>query len=122
MAARLARILIDGLSGTEAARVQRCVAGDDRIVAVADESRYLMATAAEFQPDLVVLVAKSDIAEVCLQCRMLKHAFPRLLVLVNCTVGELIADAGADDFLTSPIQEAELSKRVDNLLRLCGGL
>jgi DNA-binding response OmpR family regulator len=123
MAERLARILIVDHSGGEAATLQSCVNGEDRIVAVAEEFRELMATAAEYRPDLVVLVARPQIEGVCTECQTLKRGLPKALVLIIGTVDELwdielVVDAGADDFLTSPIDEAELTKRVDNLLRL----
>jgi DNA-binding response OmpR family regulator len=123
MAEQIARILVVDRSGAETASLQQCVAGDDRIVAVADESRDLMATVAEFRPNLVILVAASDIVGSCRECRALKRDAPKLLVLATCSLGELgdielLVDAGIDDFLSSPINAAELSKRVDNLLRL----
>jgi PleD family two-component response regulator len=43
--------------------------------------------------------------------------------MATCSLNDLreierLVDDGADDFLSSPIDEAELTKRVDNLLRL----
>jgi DNA-binding response OmpR family regulator len=126
MAQRPARILIVDHRGQEAAAVQRCVAGADRIVVVAEETCDLMATLAEFSPHLVLLVAESNVA-ICPQCRELKRSLPGILVMATCDFSglheiEQLAEAGVDDFLSNPTDDAELRHRVDNLLRLAGCL
>lgn len=123
MAEQGVRILIVNRSRIEASHVERCVTTANRSVAVADEFGDLMATVAEFGPHFVILVAALNIAESCRQCRALKRDAPQSLVLATGSLGglgdiELLVDAGVDDFLSSPIQEQELTKRVDNLLRL----
>jgi PleD family two-component response regulator len=127
MAPRLARILIVDHSPKETAAVQGCLAGEDRIVVVAEEARGLMATVAEFSPHLILVVAASNFAVTCRQCRAVKDKYPETLVMATCLFSELheierIVEAGVDEFLSAPIHDAELRQRVDNLLRLAGCL
>ena len=80
---------------------------------------------ASFQPDLLlldVMMPKRSGFEVCQQLKQ-DSVTRRIMVLMVTALNELgdierAVAAGTDDFLSKPIQKAELLKRVQNMLRL----
>ena len=78
-----------------------------------------------FQPDLIlldVMMPKLNGFEVCEKIKS-DPKMRRIMVLMVTALNELgdierAVAAGTDDFLSKPVQQLELLKRVDNMLRL----
>jgi len=119
-----ARILIvdDNETNRDILRTRLAVHGYDLLEA--GDGEQALAMAREHCPDLVlldVMMPKLDV-EV---CRMLKHdpAFPFMsVILVTARAGSkdvvMGLDAGADEYLTKPIDQLALVARVKSALRL----
>ena len=82
---------------------------------------------ASFQPDLVlldVMMPRLSGFEVCKQIKDDPHT-RRTMVLMVTALNELgdierAVAAGTDDFLSKPVNKIELTKRVENMLKLKG--
>lgn len=94
-------------------------------IAVAVDGRDTLDKVAEFKPDLILLdimMPKLSGFEV---CKTLKED-PKtrgIMVLMVTALNELgdierAVSAGTDDFLSKPVNKIELTKRVDNMLKL----
>ena len=94
-------------------------------MAVAVDGQDTLDKVAEFKPDLIlldVMMPKLSGFEV---CKKLKDdpATSSIMILMVTALNELgdierAVDAGTDDFLSKPVNKLELTKRVENMLRL----
>ena len=94
-------------------------------IAMAHDGRETLKKVEEFQPDLILLdimMPKLSGYEVCKQLRSeaATRDIPVLMVTALAEMGdiELAVQAGADDFLTKPVNRLELTTRVKSLLRV----
>jgi CheY-like chemotaxis protein len=94
-------------------------------VAVAADGRDTLEKVTSFQPDLILLdimMPKLSGFEVCKQLKSDTRT-RRIMILMVTALNELgdierAVNAGADDFLSKPVNKHELVKRVENMLRL----
>lgn len=94
-------------------------------VAVAVDGKDTLDKVAEFKPDLIlldVMMPKLSGFEVCKKLKS-DAATKRIMILMVTALNELgdierAVQAGTDDFLSKPVNKLELTKRVENMLRL----
>ncbi len=124
MEPRRARILItdDNTQGVEL--LEAYLTGTDYELAVAADGEETLAKVAGFQPDLIlldVMMPKISGFEVCKRLR--RDAATRSIAILMVTALDQHSDidraveAGADDFLSKPINKTELLLRVRALLK-----
>ena len=125
MSERKSRILIADENEPNVELLLACLRDVNCDVAVAVDGPDALAKVDSFQPDLILLNTVLPNLSGLEVCTWIKNhrATHRVLVLMFGTLNDLreieqIVDAGADDFLSTPIVAAELRPRVDNLLRL----
>lgn len=93
--------------------------------AIAVDGQDTLDKVAEFKPQLIlldVMMPKKSGFEVCQQVKD-DPATSNVMILMVTALNELgdierAVEAGADDFLSKPINKVELIKRVENMLRL----
>ncbi|MHB8901486.1 MAG: response regulator [Thermoguttaceae bacterium] len=94
-------------------------------IAVAVDGRDTLDKVASFKPDLILLdimMPKLSGFEVCEQVKA-NPATKNIMVLMVTALNELgdierAVAAGCDDFLSKPVNKLELTKRVENMLKL----
>jgi CheY-like chemotaxis protein len=119
------KILIADDNATNVELLEAFLAGYDCQIAVAVDGKDTLQKVAEFQPDLILLdimMPKLSGFEV---CKTLKRdpQTSHIMILMVTALNELgdierAVTAGCDDFLSKPVNQLELLKRVDNMLKL----
>ncbi len=119
------RVLIADDNETNVELMEAYLAGLDIEVEIAMDGQQTLDKAAEFQPNLVLLDVMMPRLSGFEVCKKLKASdeLPRVMVLMVTALNELgdierAVEAGADDFLSKPINKIELLKTVDNMLKL----
>jgi CheY-like chemotaxis protein len=94
-------------------------------IELAADGEETLAKVASFHPDLIlldVMMPKLSGFEVCKQLKS-DPVTSRIMILMVTALGEpgdidRAVEAQTDDFLSKPVQKAQLVKRVENMLRL----
>ena len=92
---------------------------------IAVDGQDALTKTAEFHPDLIlldVMMPKLNGFEVCQKLKSNPET-AGIMILMVTALGELgdierAVKAGCDDFLSKPVNQLELLKRIDNLLKL----
>ncbi|MDO4558929.1 MAG: response regulator [Planctomycetia bacterium] len=119
------RILIADDNPTNVELMEAYLEGTECELAVATDGQKTLDMVREFQPDLILLdimMPKVSGFEVCRRLRD-DPATRNIMILMVTALNEpndiqRAVEAGCDDFLSKPVQQLELLKRVENLLRL----
>ena len=119
------RILIADDNPPNVELLEAYLADYDYDIAIATDGAETLDLAVSFNPDLILLdimMPKYSGFEV---CEMLKNdsrtkSIMILMVTALTELGDIerAVTAGCDDYLSKPVNKAELVKRVDNLLKL----
>jgi CheY-like chemotaxis protein len=119
------RILIADDNQPNVELLEAYLSGLDVETAVAVDGQDTLTKVAEFKPHLILLdimMPKLSGFEVCKKLK--SDASTRgIMILMVTALNELgdierAVQAGTDDFLSKPVNKAELLKRVDNMLKL----
>jgi two-component system alkaline phosphatase synthesis response regulator PhoP len=119
------RILIADDNPTNVELLEVYLTDIDCEVAVAVDGQDTLNKVASFKPDLIlldVMMPKLSGFEVCKQIKG-NPATRRIMILMVTALNELgdierAVKAGTDDFLSKPVNKLELTKRVENMLKL----
>jgi two-component system alkaline phosphatase synthesis response regulator PhoP len=122
---RKSRILIADDNPTNVELLEAYLAEVDCETAVAIDGRDTLEKVESFQPDLILLdimMPKLSGFEVAKKLKQ-DPATRGIMILMVTALNELgdierAVHAGADDFLSKPVNKLELLKRVENMLRL----
>ncbi len=119
------RVLIADDNETNVELMEAYLAGLDIEVEIAMDGQQTLDKAAAFRPNLVLLDVMMPRLSGFEVCKKLKGSgeLPSVMVLMVTALNELgdierAVEAGADDFLSKPVNKVELLKRVENMLRL----
>jgi CheY-like chemotaxis protein len=123
--ARRSRILIADDNAVNVELLEAFLAEADYDIGIAVDGRDTLDKVKEFQPDLIlldVMMPKLSGFEVCKQLKG-DAATKAIMILMVTALNELgdierAVQAGTDDFLSKPVNKLELTKRVENMLRL----
>jgi CheY-like chemotaxis protein len=119
------RILIADDNQPNVELLEAYLSGLDVDTAVAVDGQDTLSKVASFKPHLILLdimMPKLSGFEVCKQLKG-DAATRGIMILMVTALNELgdierAVQAGTDDFLSKPVNKAELLKRVDNMLKL----
>ena len=119
------RILIADDNQANCELLEAYLAGIDCDVEFAADGQETLEKVNSFQPDLILLdimMPKLSGFEVCKQIKE-DPATSRIMILMVTALNELgdierAVSAGTDDFLSKPVNKVELTKRVENMLKL----
>ena len=119
------RILIADDNAVNVELLEAFLSGGDYDIAIAVDGKDTLDKVASFRPHLIlldVMMPKLSGFEV---CKKLKDdpATKEIMILMVTALNELgdierAVQAGTDDFLSKPVNKLELTKRVDNMLKL----
>ncbi|MGC3972547.1 MAG: response regulator [Pirellulales bacterium] len=123
--ARRSRILIADDNAVNVELLEAFLAEADYDIAIAVDGRDTLDKVKEFKPDLIlldVMMPKLSGFEVSKQLKG-DAATKDIMILMVTALNELgdierAVQAGTDDFLSKPVNKLELTKRVENMLRL----
>jgi two-component system alkaline phosphatase synthesis response regulator PhoP len=124
-ALRRSRVLIADDNEPNRELLEVYLAEIDCEIATAVDGRDTLDKVAAFRPDIIlldVMMPKLSGFEVCQQLKSDPATSPIMILMVTA-LGELgdierAVEAGTDDFLSKPVNKAELVKRVENMLKL----
>ena len=119
------RILIADDHPTNVELLEVYLSDIDCEIAVAVDGNDALQKAASFKPDLIlldVMMPKLSGFEVCKKLKG-NPATRGIMILMVTALNELgdierAVNAGTDDFLSKPVNKIELTKRVENMLKL----
>lgn len=119
------RILIADDNATNVELLEAYLSDVECEIAVAVDGQDTLSKVASFKPDLIlldVMMPKLSGFEVCKQLKG-DPALRRIMILMVTALNELgdierAVNAGTDDFLSKPVNKLELTKRVENMLKL----
>ena len=122
---RRSRVLIADDNEPNRELLEVYLAEVDCEIATAVDGRDTLDKVASFRPDIIlldVMMPKLSGFEVCQQIKGDPATSPIMILMVTA-LGELgdierAVEAGTDDFLSKPVNKAELVKRVENMLKL----
>jgi two-component system, OmpR family, alkaline phosphatase synthesis response regulator PhoP len=125
MGERKSRILIADDNQTNVELLEAYLADVECDIAVAVDGRDTLDKVAAFKPDLILLdimMPKLSGFEVCQKLKG-DPATRGIMILMVTALNELgdierAVNAGTDDFLSKPVNKIELTKRVENMLKL----
>ncbi len=120
------RILIADDNEPNVELLEAYLANLDVETEIAVDGQDTLDKVASFSPHLIlldVMMPKMSGFEVCKQLKS-DPATSGIMILMVTALNELgdierAVDAGTDDFLSKPVNKLELTKRVENMLRLC---
>lgn len=119
------KILIADDNEANVELLEAYLTGVDCDIEVAVDGQDTLDKVRSFKPDLVlldVMMPKLSGFEVCKQIKE-DPELKRIMILMVTALNELgdierAVTAGTDDFLSKPVQQVELLKRVENMLKL----
>jgi two-component system alkaline phosphatase synthesis response regulator PhoP len=122
---RRSRVLIADDNEPNRELLEVYLAEIDCEIATAVDGRDTLDKVTAFRPDIIlldVMMPKLSGFEVCQQLKGDPATSPIMILMVTA-LGELgdierAVEAGTDDFLSKPVNKAELVKRVENMLKL----
>ena len=121
------RILIADDNEANVELLEAYLSGLDVETAIAVDGQDTLDKVASFEPDLILLdimMPKLSGFEVCQRLKS-DSATSDIMILMVTALNELgdierAVEAGTDDFLSKPVNKVELTKRVENMLKLRG--
>ena len=121
------RILIADDNEANVELLEAYLSGLDVETAIAVDGQDTLDKVASFEPDLILLdimMPKLSGFEVCQRLKS-DSATSGIMILMVTALNELgdierAVEAGTDDFLSKPVNKVELTKRVENMLKLRG--
>lgn len=119
------RILIADDNPTNVELLEAYLSDVECEIAIAVDGQDTLNKVESFKPDLIlldVMMPKLSGFEVCKQLKG-SPASRRIMILMVTALNELgdierAVNAGTDDFLSKPVNKLELTKRVENMLKL----